>query len=83
MKRWIVRFLIVLGILTVSMPPAFILTIALLPLWSHIEATYGIESVGHSGPADWCFELVYVLVVATVGASFAAIMRRSKQRRAG
>jgi hypothetical protein len=83
MKPWIVRFLVVLAILVISMPPAFMLTIALMPVWSHVEATYGIESVGHSGPADWCFELTYVLVVALVGASFAAVMRRSKRRRAG
>lgn len=81
MRRWLVRFFVVLGILIVSMPPAFMLTIALLPLWSHIEATYGIESVGHSGPSDWCFEVVYVAVVALVGAGFAAVMRRSKRRR--
>jgi hypothetical protein len=83
MKRSVTRFLIVLGILLVSMPPAFILTIALMPLWSHVEATYGIESVGHSGPANWCFELVYVVVVAMVAAGFAAVMRRSRRRRAG
>jgi hypothetical protein len=82
MKRWIVRFLVVLAILLISMPPAFMLTIALMPLWSHIEAKYGIESVGHSGPADWCFELTYVFVVAVVGASFAAVVRRSRRRRA-
>jgi hypothetical protein len=83
MKPWIVRFLVVLAILVISMPPAFMLTIALMPFWSHVEATYGIESVGHSGPANWCFELTYVFVVALVGASFAAVMRRSKRRRAG
>ena len=82
MKRWLTRFLVVLAILVVSMPPAFMLTIALLPLWSHIEARYGIESVGHSGPADWCFEVIYVIVVALLGAGFAAVMRRSKRRRA-
>ena len=82
MKRWIVRFLVVLAILVISMPPAFMLTIALLPLWSHIEATYGVESVGHSGPADWCFELTYVFVVALVAASFAAVVRRPRRRRA-
>ena len=81
MRRWLVRFLVVLAILVASMPPAFMLTISLLPLWSHIESTYGIESVGHSGPADWCFEVVYVAVVALVGAGFAAVMRRSKRRR--
>jgi len=28
-------------------------------LLSWIEATYRIESVAHSGPADWCFFVVY------------------------
>jgi len=52
------------GIAVVCLPAAFILTFLLLPLWSWIEATYKIESVGHSGPADWCFWAVYVLLAA-------------------
>ena len=55
-------FLAALAILVVCLPIAFIVTIALLPLWSWIESTYGIESVGHSGPSDWCFYLVYALL---------------------
>ncbi len=43
----------------VSVPVAIGLTIALLPFWSWIEATYGIESIGHSGPSDWCFYVIY------------------------
>jgi hypothetical protein len=80
-RRWLVRFLVVLAILLISMPPAFMVTLALTPLWSYIEARYGIESVGHSGPADWCFELTYVVVVLAVAAGFAAIVRRSNLRR--
>jgi hypothetical protein len=83
MKRWLARFVVVLAILIISMPPAFMLTIALVPLWSRVEAKYGVESVGHSGPADWCFELTYVFVVPLVGASFAALMLRTRRRRAG
>ena len=49
----------VIGLLGV--PLTFFVTIALLPLWSAIERRYGIESVGHSGPADWCFWLVFAL----------------------
>jgi len=46
------------------MPIAFIGTILLIPLWSWNEKTYGVESIGHSGPSDWCFYVVYgVLVV--------------------
>jgi hypothetical protein len=44
-----------------GVPVTFLATIALLPLWSEIERRYGIESVGHSGPADWCFWAVFVI----------------------
>ena len=42
-----------------AVPAAFIVTLLLYPFWSWIEAIYRIESVGHSGPADWCFVVVY------------------------
>jgi hypothetical protein len=51
-----------IGVLLLSIPLAGILTILLKPLWSWIEANYGIESIGHSGPADWCFEAVFAVV---------------------
>jgi hypothetical protein len=41
------------------LPLASITTLLLLPVWRWIEAQWGIETVGHSGPADWCFALVY------------------------
>jgi hypothetical protein len=67
MKRW----LLASGLVVVCLPSSFFVTLLLLPLWSWIEATYGIESVGHSGPADWCFWLVYaVLVSVSVAAVF-------------
>ena len=58
-----------LVILVVGLPLTFITTILLAPLWSWIEATYGIESIGHSGPADWCFGAIlglYLLVCALI-----------------
>lgn len=51
----------VILLLVVGMPVTFILTIVLSPFWSWIESSFGIESTGHSGPSDWCFELVYAL----------------------
>ena len=66
MPRWI-KSLIVAALLTLAaLPAAFIVTLLLYPLWSWIEATYGIESVGHSGPADWCFWLVYGVFLAVL-----------------
>jgi len=61
------------------MPIAFLITMLLIPLWSWIEATYGIESIGHSGPSDWCFYLVYG-VTSTVAFVFVHFIRRSYRR---
>lgn len=47
MKALIVAVLLGLA----AVPVAVIGTMLLHPLWSWIEATYGIESMGHSGPA--------------------------------
>ena len=49
-----------------AMPAAFIVTLLLTPLWSWIEATYGVEAIGHSGPADWCFLVVYLAFAAGI-----------------
>ncbi len=69
------KILAVLGALVgacvVAVPVAFIVTIVMFPFWSWLEATYGIESVGHSGPDDWCFMVTYGVIA--VLASFVAI----------
>ena len=59
------RILLAAGFCLACVPLAFALTIALMPVWLRIEVHYGIEAVGHSGPADWCFWLVYALLVMT------------------
>jgi len=70
-------WLLAAGVLAMCLPAAFILTLFLLPLWSWIEAAYAIESVGHSGPAEWCFWLVYGVLVAI---SIVALLRRRKSK---
>jgi len=67
---------VVLGIAAACLPAAFILTFLLIPLWSWIEAIYKIESVGHSGPADWCFWAVYALLVLVALGAYALKARR-------
>ena len=66
MKKILLRILWVFGVLVVSVPACFVITFTLSPLWSWIEERYGIESMGHSGPADWCFWTVYAFVVAVL-----------------
>lgn len=44
-------------------PVSFALTFLMMPLWRWVEANLHVESVGHSGPADWCFWTVYGLTL--------------------
>jgi MYXO-CTERM domain-containing protein len=63
--------------LVACLPLAAVTTLLALPLWRWLEARFGIEAVGHSGPADWCYEVVYALWVVGLG----AIALRRKRRR--
>jgi hypothetical protein len=58
--------LVLVGIVVLSMPLTFIITIALLPVWSAIERRWGIESLGHSGPAEWCFWAIFAICIITL-----------------
>jgi hypothetical protein len=71
LRRSVRLAFILLGIAIAAVPIAFIATFVLYPFWSWIEATTGIESVGHSGPADWCFIFMYALLA--VGAAIPVI----------
>jgi hypothetical protein len=59
-----------------GVPVTLLATIALFPLWSMIESRYGIESVGHSGPADWCFWTVFVIYLGAAVAIARPFRRR-------
>jgi hypothetical protein len=59
--------LIGLGIALLAIPIAFIITILLVPFWSWVEAASGFEAIGHSGPAEWCYLVVYMFVVSISG----------------
>jgi hypothetical protein len=47
--------LLSLGVLLLSLPLGVLLTLLLLPLWRWLEDAAGIEAIGHSGPAAWCY----------------------------
>lgn len=44
-------------------PITVILTFSLPFFWRWFEQTTGIESMGHFGPALWCFIVVYALLM--------------------
>ena len=60
------KHLILSAIFVAALPAAMVVTFLLSPFWRRLEATSGIESMGHSGPADWCFAVVYA-VIAVAG----------------
>ncbi len=67
-----------LAVLTLlaAVPATIITTLALTPIWRVVEERFGIESIGHSGPADWCFELVYIVFVAAAAGVWLVVRRR-------
>ncbi|MGY3266433.1 hypothetical protein [Lysobacter sp. HA35] len=58
--------------LLVTLPVALVATFALAPLWRWIDAHAGIEAIGHSGPAAWCFGAVEGVLAIVVLSTFAA-----------
>ena len=64
MSRARPRAATIAGIIVLNLPVAFVLTMMLAPFWSTIERRWGIESLGHSGPAPWCYSVVYPCAVA-------------------
>jgi 4-amino-4-deoxy-L-arabinose transferase-like glycosyltransferase len=59
--------LIALTLFIICLPLAFIITVFTNPFWLWIENTFSIESVGHSGPAEWCYITVYLLLICAGG----------------
>ena len=57
----------IIAVLVIAVPLTLVITFLLYPFWSWLDVIGGIESLGHSGPAAWCYEVVYlVLVIAGV-----------------
>ena len=59
-----------------SCPLAFTSTILMNPLLGRLEAKYGVELTGHSGPADWIFEMVFAVITIAVFAVLLLLTRR-------
>ena len=50
-------------LLVLAIPLAFITTILIHPFWRWFERVSGIESFGHSGPAEWCYWFDYIAII--------------------
>jgi len=76
-------FLGILSVVLIAAPFSILATILLLPFWSWFEATTGIESVGHSGPAEWCYSVVFLIIAAAAAQPLLARLRRSRDDKHG
>jgi len=56
--------IIIIGVmLALGIPITFITTILIHPFWRWFERVSGIESFGHSGPAEWCYWFDYIVII--------------------
>ena len=62
-RRTLRALLAVGAIVLLSAPLSVLATILLLPVWSWLESSAGIEAVGHSGPAAWCYFVTFAIFV--------------------
>ncbi len=62
--RWLKYAIGLLLLVPFTLFLTFWTTILLVPLWRWVEADFGIEAIGHSGPAEWCFYLVFAFLLA-------------------
>jgi len=51
-----------------AIPLGILATLVSLPFWRWFELATDIESVGHSGPAEWCYGVVTLGVFLVLGA---------------
>ena len=57
--------LIVISIL-IGVPGSFLLTFLLTPILWRLEPALGMELAGHSGPAEWVFQVNLVVITLLV-----------------
>jgi len=57
-------------------PIAVVATFMLWRFWDWFERKTGIESLGHSGPAEWCYLAIYTILVSVVLIALVVRQRR-------
>jgi hypothetical protein len=60
-----------------AIPFTFAALIALIPALRRLEPAFGIEMIGHSGPADWVIFVVWAVISFLITATL-LVNRNSK-----
>jgi hypothetical protein len=77
METLLKRTLIFAGLFLGLVPIAFVVTISLSGVWSWLERVSGIESMGHMGPANWCYVATYIVLLPVALFGYRQVTRRS------
>jgi len=74
-------FLVMGSVILIVAPLSILATLLLLPFWSWLESTAGIESIGHSGPASWCYAAIFLIMVIGALLPLLALLRRAQDKK--
>ena len=66
-----------LAITIACLPLAAVITLLSGSFWLWFENTFAIEAFGHSGPAEWCYLVTYLCLVAIAGCSWSYLGRQT------
>lgn len=67
---------IALAIVILTAPLALFIGLISVPLLRWLEMHYPIEVIGHSGPADWVFIAIYVVLIIVAGILWSFLIRK-------
>ncbi|HEX6906950.1 MAG TPA: hypothetical protein VF154_10105 [Terriglobales bacterium] len=70
---------IVVAAVVLGFPMGFMAAVISAPFWGWFESTTGIESLGHSGPDDWVFYLMFALCMVLLLVIFEIALRAGKR----
>lgn len=65
MKRRLRTLVLMVVMVLICAPVSLVVTLMLIPFWRWLESHTGLESIGHSGPAEWCYLSVFIFVAAS------------------
>ena len=65
MNRRLRTVIVAVSLVLVAVPVSVVVTLMLIPFWRWLEARTALESIGHSGPAEWCYLGVFVLIAGS------------------
>lgn len=79
MKCLIFAILRAAAIALFLLPVCFFVTAYLYPVWTWIENEFGVKAIEHSGPSDWFFWLVYILLSEIAFAAYWLFWRSGRR----